>query len=210
NAIGYLNLLNYTSGLFTVPTHGSYPEGIAAGPRDHTMWFTESASGKIGRIDTITQKFKEYSLPSPSQPYRIALGPDGAMWFTNQGSVGRITTHGHIHLYSIGLNTAKGITTGPDGGVWFTGRSNHDGSLLGRIDPNTHMRKIYKYAAGDGGNEDLSVRASDFWMTRTQGNRIDRFDHTTHVIHSFPLPQGYTRPLGIALGDDNQLWFVNN
>jgi virginiamycin B lyase len=208
NSIGYMNLLNHSIGQFIIPTANSYPEGITAGP-GNTMWFTESATGKIGRIDTVTQTFKEYNVPSPSQPYRITLGPDGALWFTNTNSIGRITTKGHVHLYSIGQSNPTGITTGPDGGVWFTGKSDQDGSMLGRIDPHTHLRKIYKYASGDGGNEDLTVRDSDFWMTRMLGNRIDRFDHVTHIIHSRLLPQGYTRPGGIALGSDDQLWFIN-
>ena len=212
NAIGYMNLLNHTVGQFTVPTQNSYPEGITAGPGGHMMWFTERARGKIGRINTITQAFTEYSVSSSSEPYLITLGPDGALWFTDQatpGEIGRITTHGHVDEYSSGLNSPTGITAGPDGGIWFTGKSDHNGSMLGRIDPYTHLRKIYKYAGGDGGNEDLTVRDSDFWMTRTQGNRIDRFDHTTHIIYSRALPHGYTRPFGIALGADNQLWFIN-
>lgn len=208
NAIGYMNLLNYTVGQFTIPTHHANPEGITAGP-GNGMWFTEADAGKIGRIDTITQAFTEYDVPSPSRPFRITLGPDGALWFTSDKSIGRITTHGHVHVYSIGQNNPTGITTGPDGGIWFTGQSAHNGSMLGRIDPSTHIRKIYAYAAGSGGNEDLAVRDSDFWMTRLAGNRIDRFDHVTHIIHSRPLPHGYTRPFGIALGADDQLWFMN-
>lgn len=35
---------------FAVPTRGSFPTGIAAGP-DEAMWFTEPFAGKIGRID---------------------------------------------------------------------------------------------------------------------------------------------------------------
>jgi len=209
NAIGYMNLLNHTVGEFTIPTHHSNPEGITAGP-GNAMWFTEAAGGKIGRIDTVTHAITEYDVPSPSNPSRITLGPDGALWFSNLRSIGRITTKGHLHVYSIGQNNPIGITTGPDGGIWFTGQSDHNGSMLGRIDPDTHLRKIYKYAPGGGGNEDLTVRDSDFWMTRLQGNRIDRFDHATHIIHSRALPHGYARPFGITLGSDNQLWFVNN
>jgi streptogramin lyase len=208
NAIGYMNLLNHTVGEFTIPTHHSNPEGITAGP-GNAMWFTEFAAGKIGKIDTVTHAFTEYNVPSPSGPTRITLGPDGALWFSNRRSIGRITTKGHVHVYSIGQNDPTGITTGPDGGIWFTGESDHNGSMLGRIDPYTHLRKIAKYSNGDGGNADLTVRDSDFWMTRYQGNRIDRFDHVTHIIHSRVLPHGYVRPFGIALGSDNQLWFVN-
>ena len=37
-----------------------------------------------------------------SNPAQIATGPDGAMWFTNQGnnSIGRITTAGAVSNYS--------------------------------------------------------------------------------------------------------------
>jgi virginiamycin B lyase len=209
NAIAYMNLLNDTFGQWTIPTHDSKPQGVVAGP-DNGIWFTEAESGKIGRHDAITGATTEYKLPSPSKPLRITLGPDGALWFSNLHSIGRITTNGHIHIYSIGQNKPTGITAGPDGGVWFTGESDHNGSLLGRIDPATHVRKIYKYGSGNGGNEDITVRDSDFWMTRLHANRIDRFDHVTHFVHSHPLPQGYVRPFGIALGADDQLWFVNN
>lgn len=209
NAIAYMNLLNDSFGQWTIPTHNSKPEGVAAAP-DNGIWFTETDGGKIGRHDAITGATTEYNLPSPSKPLRIALGPDGALWFTNVHSIGRITTKGHIQIYSIGKSKPIGITAGTDGGIWFTGESDDNGSMFGRIDPSTHVRKIYKYAGGDGGNEAITERDSDFWMTRVKGNRIDRFDHATHVIHSRALPSGYVRPFGIALGEDGELWFVNN
>jgi virginiamycin B lyase len=209
NAIGYINLLNDTIGEFVIPTSNSRPKGVTYGP-DGGVWFAESRSGKIGRIDATTHAFSEYKLSPPSKPFGITTGPDGALWFTNLRSIGRITTNGKIHLYPIGQNDPTGITAAPDGGVWFTGKSDQNGSLLGRIDPKTHVRKIYKYSSGDGGNEGITVRNSDFWMTRQHANRIDRFDHSTHIIHSRLLPNGYTRPYGIALGEDDQLWFVND
>jgi virginiamycin B lyase len=67
--------------------------GITAGP-DGALWFTESASGKIGRITTGGQ-IQEFSLPSVStHPLGITAGPDGALWFTEESSdkIGRITT----------------------------------------------------------------------------------------------------------------------
>ncbi|MFZ1017146.1 MAG: hypothetical protein WAN39_04655 [Candidatus Cybelea sp.] len=208
NSIGYMNLLNDTFGQFTIPTKNSNPEGISPGPGT-AMWFTETGSGKIGRIDTITHAISEYKVPAPSEPFQIALGPDGALWFTNLRSIGRITTQGHVKLYSIGQNNPTGITAGPDGGVWFTGESDHGGGMVGRIDPATHVRKIAKYGAGHGGNEGITARDGDLWMTELQGNRIDRYDPPTHIVHSRPLPQGYSRPYGIALGADDQLWFAN-
>jgi virginiamycin B lyase len=57
------------------------------------MWFTNYASGSIGRI-TATGKVTTYTGPGVAGPQGITTGPDGALWFTNYGgnSIGRITT----------------------------------------------------------------------------------------------------------------------
>ncbi len=208
-SIGSIDLSSHAIQRFKIPTSDSFPVGIAAGP-DDAMWFTEYRGGKIGRIGIADHAITEYSLPGGTgAPWRIVEGPDGAMWFSNFESIGRITTNGHVHLYSTGASNPTGITTGPDGGVWFTGKSDHNGSLLGRIDPSTHVRKLIKYAAGSKGNQDLVFRGSSAYMTRTDGKRIDRFDLGGHVVYSRPLPHNYSEPWGITLGSDNQLWFNN-
>jgi streptogramin lyase len=65
----------------------------------------------------------EYPIPTPqSNANIIALGPDGAMWFTerNSSKVGRITTAGVITEYPVVANSQPyAITTGPDGALWF-------------------------------------------------------------------------------------------
>ena len=59
-------------------------------------------------------------------------GPDGALWFTedgivngSSGAVGRITTSGDVSEYVLptlpGYDSGAGdITVGPDGNLWFT------------------------------------------------------------------------------------------
>src|ERR1700730_2867726 len=61
---------------FSIPTAGSSPVGIAAGP-DGNLWFTEFSGNKIGRITT-AGVVTEFSIPtSASGPRGIAAGPDG-------------------------------------------------------------------------------------------------------------------------------------
>src|SRR5438445_526268 len=82
---------------FPVPTPGSVPAGIAAGP-DGALWFTESSGNQIGRITT-SGSVSEFPIPTPSSlPLGIAAGSDGALWFTeNSGNqIGRITTSGSV------------------------------------------------------------------------------------------------------------------
>jgi streptogramin lyase len=63
-------------------------------------------------------------IPGGGYPVLIALGPDGALWFTeNVGNrIGRITTIGAIDEFAIPTpdSSPAGITAGPDGAVWFT------------------------------------------------------------------------------------------
>src|SRR5437763_235310 len=77
------------------------------------------------------------SSSSISRPQGIAAGPDGALWFTNQGtnSIGPITTVGTVAAFSKkgvhGIRGPFGITSGPDGALWFT--INFDNNAIGRI-----------------------------------------------------------------------------
>src|SRR5437868_6008033 len=64
---------------YTIPTVGSGPWGITAGP-DGNMWFTELI-GKIGVVTT-GGAFTQYTIPtSGSAPRGITVGPDGNLWF---------------------------------------------------------------------------------------------------------------------------------
>jgi streptogramin lyase len=67
----------------------------------------------------------EYSVPAGSLfngLTGIAAGPDGAMWFSGNRNIGRITTAGVITVYPVPTSndTSYSITPGPDGAMWFT------------------------------------------------------------------------------------------
>src|ERR671925_612329 len=64
----------------------------------------------------------EYPVPtSGSQPSGITVGPDGALWFTeeNKHKIGRITTSGSITEYPVPTvpSGPSEITAGPDGAL---------------------------------------------------------------------------------------------
>jgi virginiamycin B lyase len=111
---------------FTIPTAGSNASRITAGP-DGNLWFTETASDKIGRItpDGVITEFPlnvgQYGVAHG--PYGITKGPDGALWFTEtiSGQIASITTDGHITRqprYRFG--TPLAIVFAADGTVWLT------------------------------------------------------------------------------------------
>jgi streptogramin lyase len=138
----------------------------------------------------------------------IALGPDGAMWFTDLqvDRIGRIDTTGGVTLFSLPARRSfpKGIALGPDGNLWFTevgtpariGRITTAGALTEFALPNPGSRP-YGIASGPDGN---------LWFTELLTNRIGRIT-TSGVITEFPVPTtGELR--GITAGPDGNLWFA--
>jgi virginiamycin B lyase len=70
-------------------------------------------------------------FPGIAVPRQITAGPDGALWFTNGDSIGRMTTAGRFTAYfNSRIATPAGITAGPDGALWFTDNGDN---TIGRI-----------------------------------------------------------------------------
>ena len=79
-------------------------------------------------------------------PTDIALGPDGALWFTELpgNKIGRITTGGRLTEFAVPTPDSEpgGIALGPDSAIWFTegfpkkiGRITTDGHIAALVRP---------------------------------------------------------------------------
>ena len=98
------------------------------------MQITPPVPAKIGRITTAGVVTNEFAVPTANgQPFGIAAGPDGALWFTEQrgNKIGRITTAGSFSEFATpNINSSpNGIAAGPDGALWFTEQG---GNKIGR------------------------------------------------------------------------------
>ncbi|MDQ5858566.1 MAG: hypothetical protein M3542_09880 [Acidobacteriota bacterium] len=198
---------------FDVPTPGSEPLGIVAGP-DGALWFTENLANKIGRMTT-AGAVTEYPIPTPgSRPARIALGPDGALWFTEFGSnkIGRITTQGAITEFDVPTAASRplGITAGPDGNVWFTERAGHK---IGRITPAGVITEFPIPALENAFSADpVSIVAGPdgaLWFSDAFTGRVGRIT-TEGVITLFRIePLCCAWLAEIAVGPDGNPWFID-
>jgi virginiamycin B lyase len=92
-------------------------------------------------VDLAQAPSRGWDTANEASPFGIVAGPDGALWFTENGpddvsepEIGRITTSGHVTTFPLPVapsGTLAGlsnITTGLDGALWFNGT---DG--IGRI-----------------------------------------------------------------------------
>jgi virginiamycin B lyase len=217
NHVGFIYLKSHQFHIYDIPTAKAYPAAIAAGP-DNAIWFTESKPydhlGKIGRVDLSTHPFSitEYDLPydgGNGEPQGIALGSDGALWFTDSyaNGIGRITTSHDISLYPLPHASSEpmGIAPGPDGALWFTEYAGR----IGRIDPSTHAISEWHLAAPNAQPYSIVARDADLWFTEYGAGRIGCISSKTHHVRGYQLPAS-SEPLGITLGSDNALWFTEH
>ncbi|HEX5821338.1 MAG TPA: hypothetical protein VFY30_06195 [Solirubrobacterales bacterium] len=184
------------------------PFGIAIGPGDQTgtagpsFWVPEFGGNRIARLiptfpgPALTTEF----LPLPttnSQPYLIALGPDGNMWFTEFGAnkIGRFAPPANL---STGLSIQEftlpsgsqpqGIAAGPDGSMWIaaTGRGsilrmNMAGEVTGEYPTSASPNGI---APGSDGNLWFTTYQSDLIGRITSGLDQPAFRNTSAI----PIP----------------------
>ena len=227
------------------------PLAIVSGP-DGALWFT-GVPGEIARITTAgaVTEFDVPAIPAPvgsspgttgsiPTPEAIAVGPDGALWFTGvAGAIGRITTTGTVTEYATsGFSPEFAIATGPDGNLWFTlatetGTSTATGgnpkavesTALGRITPQGvftsfpvpgNFLTLADLTPGPNGNLWFTEQEDD--KTSTEQPALGEIT-PAGVTTLHPIARGITLdpkrgvdidPTAITTGPDGALWFTEN
>jgi uncharacterized repeat protein (TIGR01451 family) len=160
-------------------------------------------------------------FPDGLGPEGIVSGPDGNVWFTENGSsftgnnkIGQInpTTHAIVDFtLPTGGGRPAGITDGPDGNLWFTLQK---GNSIGQINPTTDA--VVEFLIPSAGATPLGITAGadgNLWFTESfstsnHGGQIGEINPTTHVISEFPTPTAGSSPAFITAGPDGNLWFT--
>jgi virginiamycin B lyase len=153
-----------------------------------------------------------YTDSSISGPEGMAVGPDGALWFTNHAgnSIGRITTTGIVANYTgVGILDPYRITVGPDGALWFTNEGNSIAPPNGSIGRITTAGIVTNYT-GVGISSPRGITTGPdgaLWFTNAGDASIGRI--TTAGIVTNYTGTGISDPEGITVGADGALWFTN-
>jgi virginiamycin B lyase len=183
NSLGQMQRIAADGSAVTATYSGAGGPGMVNGP-DGAIWI---ASGNaIKRLTTSgvsTPYFVPTTTPAPFDT-GIALGSDGALWFTENGAgqIGRCTTAGVITEYPLpdipGLTPGShvlrqpvAIAAGVDGALWFTEQV---GNTIGRI---TTGGSITEYPLPNSVSGPFDIVAGPdnaMWFTEQSGNRIGR------------------------------------
>jgi streptogramin lyase len=148
----------------------------------------------------------EFPIPTAiSGPNGITAGPDGNLWFTEEGTIGRITPSGTITEFPIptARSAAHGITAGPDGNLWFTDN-------YGKIWRITPSGTITEFPFSTAGSDPYGITAGpdgNLWFTEYTHEKIGRIT-PSDTITEFPIPTANSNPTEITAGPDGNLWFT--
>ena len=148
-----------------------------------------------------------YPLPTAmSQPQGIAVGPDGALWFTESygNKIGRITTTGAVTEYPVLTAGSKpwAITAGY-GALWFTELT---ANQIGCI---TLEGVITEYPIPTANSAPEGIAAGPdgaLWFTEWNTNSIGRIT-LDGIITEYAVPSPGAGIVWIAAGPDGALWF---
>lgn len=209
------------------PTPGAAPSGLVA-DGDGVTWFTDPGTSRIGRISptNVLQGFDANVPSTPTggppaalTPQRIAVGPDGALWYTiAEGGIARMTKAGAVTRYPVfRTGRSAGIVAGPDGAMWFT---LPDDDRIGRITAPTDAEfsagaprgEVATYPVATGSTPDDIELGADgaLWFASPGANAIGRAapgGGQGPAITSVPLLTPGGAPTRVTNGPDGRIWF---
>lgn len=209
-----------TSGAFTeysVPVPNMALMGVVGGS-DGNVWYSMkgyiagSFVGRIVKMSTSGSILGQYNVPSGRIAYDLALGPDGNVWFNENGDqrIGKITPSGSITEYTVPSipygSGLIGLASGSDGNMWFTMYGNGTSNAVGKI---TTSGVSTLYSIPTYGAQPRSITAGpdgNMWFSELGNKKVGKIT-TSGTITEYSTSVG---TYGIAAGPDGNLWYTGS
>ncbi len=174
------------------------------------LWFTLENTDQIGILNE-SAEYDFYTLPNPgSEPYGIACGINGYMWFTEyEGNrIGTFDTATNTFTeYTIPTSASEptAIALGSDNGLWFT---ESNGGKIGRIDETSFA---ITETALTGGTSTVPFDATlgpdqNIWFTLEGSDQVGVITPSFGVT-LYTVPTANAKPYAI-ISAENELWFT--
>jgi streptogramin lyase len=151
----------------------------------------------------------EFAVPTASaDPFDIAAGPDGTMWFTEPfvNQIGRISVGGAVTEFPTPAAGSQptGIAMGPDGNMWFTEAF---ADQIGRITPTGAITEFPIPTAQSSPGAITAGPDGAMWFAERAASKIGRIT-SDGTVTEFRTPTGASGPDAITSAPDGNLWFT--
>jgi virginiamycin B lyase len=163
---------------------------VAFGPELALLRPPASAATAVAELKV---QIREWAVPSKGEhPHDPAVGPDGALWFTEQmvSKLARLDpAAGTFREFPLkGDNDGPhGLVADRSGNIWYTGNF---AAYIGKLDPRTGQ--VTQYKMPDPKAEDPHSLVFDsqgiLWFTVQVGNMVGRLDPNTGKIDLRTVP----------------------
>ncbi len=194
---------------YPVPTAAAKPHDPAVGT-DGSLWVTEQAANKLGRLDPVTGRFREYPLPTAdSGPHGLTADPTGNIWFTAnyKGYIGQLNPRtGRVRPYALPAKAKDPHTPVFDrsGALWFTAQ---EANVIGRLEPTTGAVVVREVPTPNAKPYGIIIGADGApYFCEFGANKLGRVDPSSLTIREFTLPEG-ARPRRLALAPDGTIYY---
>lgn len=185
----------------------------------NSAWVALPGKNAIAEVNLRTKKVVEHTLPTHgAHPGFVAIGPDGQVWFTEEGhsgfppgsKIGSLNpSTGRISEYALPTreSSPEQIIAGPAGNMWF---AESDTNKIGTINLRTHRISEYQIP-GQIGRPMYPTHLANgpsgtgkIWFTERSGyvNSISTEGKFGKAI------EASNTPFGISLGADNNMWIA--
>ena len=185
-----------------VPTLGQRSRDPVKTP-DGAIWWTGMWASRVGRLDPLTDAFREHPLPASARPHSIVPDDKGAIWYlgNSNGTVGKLYPQtGEIREYQFGLADPHTGVFHPNGYFYFTAQ--HTGAVA-RLDPMTGDVLSINTSSRPYG---VKVGPDGYLYAAFNGeNAIGQVDPMTLEVNYFPIPHEDTRIRRLDIASDGTI-----
>jgi len=156
-------------------------------------------------VASLNVTIQEWPVPTKgAHPHDPAVGPDGALWFTEQmaNKIGRLDPKtGAMNEYPLPSDKNSGphgLVADKDGNIWFTANF---GGYIGKLNPQTGKVTEYKMPSEKADDPHTAVFDAHgiLWFTVQGGNMVGRLDPQSGKIELTEVPTESALPYGIQI-----------
>lgn len=214
NKIAMLDSKTETMKEWPVPYTGQASiHSVVAAP-DGTVWFSDQAQNKIGKLDPNTGKIVAYDAP-PEKPnaegmergskHTLAIDLTGNVWATG-GPLAKFDPKTEKFTNYNEVNNPYGVGVDKDNNVWFSEFT--QGGKIGKVDAKTGKVVKYEPSTPNAFPRRLKLDSQgQVWFAEYRAGQLARFDPKAQTFKEYPLPGPSPTPYALGIDSRGHLWY---